>query len=410
MRRLRVLISAYACEPGQGSEPGVGWNVSREMAKYHDVWVLTRADNRAEIEFEVGRNPIPNLKFAYYDLPSWANSWAERGQGIQLHYLFWQHGAFAVAQKLHREILFDLSHHVTFVRYWMPSLLARLPVPFIWGPVGGGETAPPAFLEDFGREGRRFERLRDLARWLGEHDPFVRRTARRSRMALATTQETGARMRALGARNVRVMGESGLGSQAVAQIEQLADSTDRVRFVSVGRLVHWKGYHLGLRAFAAAELAGAEYWLVGDGPERQRLEALARSLGIADRVTFKGRQPRQETLRLLAQSSALVHPSLHDSGGWVCLEAMAASRPVICLDLGGPATQVTEEAGFRIAARAPGQAVRDMADAMRRLAEDSELQRRLGSGGRRRVGEELNWENKIRELSQKYYEVTGAAE
>ena len=49
IKRLRVLISAYACEPGKGSEPGV-WNFSKEMAKHHDLWVLTRLNNREIIE------------------------------------------------------------------------------------------------------------------------------------------------------------------------------------------------------------------------------------------------------------------------------------------------------------------------------------------------------------------------
>jgi hypothetical protein len=38
---MKILISAYSCEPGMGSEPGVGWNIAREVAKYHEVWVLT---------------------------------------------------------------------------------------------------------------------------------------------------------------------------------------------------------------------------------------------------------------------------------------------------------------------------------------------------------------------------------
>ena len=167
MKRLKVLISAYACEPGKGSEPGVGWNVAREMAKHHDIWVLTRANNRPAIEAELAENPVPGLHFAYYDLPRWAKWWKRGGRGVQLYYYLWQLGAYRVARRLHREVGFDLAHHVTFVKYWAPSLVSRLPVPFVWGPVGGGESAPKAFWDDFGPEGRRYERLRELARWLG---------------------------------------------------------------------------------------------------------------------------------------------------------------------------------------------------------------------------------------------------
>jgi len=169
-----------------------------------------------------------------------------------------------------------------------------------------------------------------------------------------------------------------------------------VRFLSLGRLLHWKGFELSLRAFArlAGRCPTSEYWIVGDGPERRRLERLVQSLGLTGKVRFWGKIPRSEVLGKLADCDVLVHPSLHDSGGWVCLEAMAAGRPVVCLDLGGPASQVTEETGFKIPAVSPGVAVRDLAVAMMRLAEDSSLRFRLGQGGRQRVAAHFEWDQK----------------
>ncbi|WP_318780277.1 hypothetical protein [Atlanticothrix silvestris] len=54
---MRILISAYACEPGQGSEPGVGWNVVREVSKYHHVWVLTSNCHR-QGDYYIGKDFI----------------------------------------------------------------------------------------------------------------------------------------------------------------------------------------------------------------------------------------------------------------------------------------------------------------------------------------------------------------
>ena len=68
-RLTRVLISAYACEPQRGSEPGVGWHWAVEAARHHDVWVLTRSAFRDAIERETARRPVPGLRFAYFDLP-----------------------------------------------------------------------------------------------------------------------------------------------------------------------------------------------------------------------------------------------------------------------------------------------------------------------------------------------------
>lgn len=411
---MKVLVSAYACEPGKGSEPGVGWNWVRQIVGFADeVWVITRANNRPVIEKALKETPLPNVHWVYFDLPRWARFWKKGQRGVHLYYYLWQVGIYFLARRLHRKVKFDLIHHVTFGNYWMPSFLALLPVPFIWGPVGGGESAPKPFYRTFSWRGRMHEYLRSFARWFGEHDPFVRMTARRAALALATTHETAGRVKNLGAFRVEVMSQVALPAEEIHQLAAVpAHTGNPFRLLSLGRLLHWKGFHLGLRAFArfVREFPRSEYWIVGDGPERRNLERLARELGVADRVRFWGALPRAEALKKLAECDVLVHPSLHDSGGWVCAEAMAAGRPVICLDLGGPALQVTEETGFKIPARTPEQAVREMAEAMLRLARDPELRLRMGEAARRLVREEFSWERRGEQIRQVYAAaVAGAA-
>lgn len=407
MRRLNVLLSAFACAPANGSELGVGWNTARELANHHQVWVLTQGIHRRAIEAELARNPVPNLHFEYYDLPHWASWWHRGRLSKQPYYYLWQFGAYRVARRLHREVGIDVAHHVTFVVYWKPSLMALLPVPFIWGPVGGGESAPRAFRADFTLRGMVYEAARDLARWVGERDPFVRLTARRSAVALATTEDTAVRFRGLGARQIRVFSQVGLNQEEMDHLHPQGawPSDTPTRFASVGRLLHWKGFHLGLRAFARARLSDAEYWVLGDGPEREPLQALAEELNISHQVKFWGRLPRAETLRTLGQCHALVHPSLHESGGWVCLEAMALRRPVLCLELGGPAVQVTKETGFKISANKPEQAVDELAGAMRVLSRDRDLAIGMGEAAHKRLVEHFNWSKKGAQIAEIYEEV-----
>ena len=406
MKPLKVLLSVYACEPDRGSEPGVGWSVAREMAKYHDVWVITRANNRASIDRALRGHAVPRLRFAYFDLPSWSRWWKRGPRGVMAYYYLWQIGIYFVGRRLHRQVGFDVVHHVTLGKYWAPSLLALLPVPFVWGPVGGAESAPRAFWASFGLRGKSHEVARAFARWLGEHDPLVRLTARRSALALAKTEETAHRLRGLGAREVRIFYEAGLRATELNQLARSSPSNGHpVRFAGIGNLLHLKGFHLGLCAFARASIKDAEYWIIGDGPERERLETAAQDLGIADRVRFWGRLPRDETLQRLAECHALVHPSLHDSGGWVCVEAMAIGRPVLCLDLGGPRAQVTEHTGLKVRARDPEQAVHDLAEAMQRLAGGPALRATLGEAGRRRSRDVFCWERKGALLNAMYAQV-----
>ncbi|MBD1847789.1 glycosyltransferase [Cyanobacteria bacterium FACHB-63] len=404
---MKVLLSAYACEPGRGTELGVGWNTAREVARHHEVWVLTRPDDgREAIEAELDRNPIPNLHFVYFTLPVWGSGW-KWGQGaFQIHYYLWQIQAYFVARQLHRKIGFDLVHHVTFVKYSTPSFLSMLPIPFIFGPVGGGESAPKAFWKSFSWRGKVYEVLRDLARRIGERDPFTLITVRRSVLTWATTEDTAKCLARMGARHVKALSQVGLLPEEITHLAGFSlDNQSPRRFISIGRLLHWKGFHLGLRAFAQARLGNeAEYWIVGNGPEQERLQHLAKELGVASQVKFWNEMPRDEMLQKLATCLALVHPSLHESGGFVCIEAMALGCPVICLDLGGPAVQVTEETGFKISASTPEQVVQEMATTMVQLVQDSTLRSRLGLAGQRRVKEIYNWQTRGQQISQLYEE------
>lgn len=391
---MKVLLSSYACEPGMGSEPGLGWNVAREVAKRHDVWLLTRPDeSREQIEAAMAADPNPRLKFVYCSLPIWKDSrcLGESG-GMQVHYYLWQIQAYRMARRLHGEIGFDVAHHVTHVKYYAPSLMSRLPIPFVFGPVGGGESTPPAFMKDFSLKARIYEFARGAVRRIGESDPLVRQTIRDAAVVRAPTQDSAARLRRLGAHDVEIVTESALDDDEIARLAQCAPPGDGPpRFISLGRLLHWKGFHLGLEAFAKAAIKGAEYWIVGDGPELERLKRQAAALGIASKVRFWGRLTRDETLARLADCHVLVHPSLHDAGGMTCLEGMAMGRPPICLDLGGPGAKVHSDAGVKVAAHTPEQAIADIAAAMTRLGSDPELRARMGAVGRRHVEENYRW-------------------
>jgi glycosyltransferase involved in cell wall biosynthesis len=244
----------------------------------------------------------------------------------------------------------------------------------------------------------------------GSGDPFVRRTARRAAVALATTAQSAERLRALGVRDVRPMSAMGLPAGEIAALGAMpVRRTGPFRMAAVGLLLYWKGFELAIRSLARlrAAVPDAELWIIGDGPERARLASVARGLGLGNSVRFLGGMPRADVLRNLAECDVLVHPSLHDSGGCVCTEALAAGRPVVCLDTGGPALQVTPECGFAVAANSPRQAMDDLALAIHALASNPELRLRMGEAARRRVREELWWDRKGEQLAAIYQEVLG---
>src|SRR5579863_10333831 len=118
-KKLKVLMSAYACEPDRGSEPGVGWQWAMEMSLLHDVTVLTRKNNRRVIEAALeslsGTRPVP--EFVYHNggpLLLWIK---ERFGAIRLYYILWQISAWGIISRLNQERRFDLMHHVTFAGF-----------------------------------------------------------------------------------------------------------------------------------------------------------------------------------------------------------------------------------------------------------------------------------------------------
>ena len=188
---MKILLSAYACEPGKGSEPGIGWNWALGLARAgHEVWVLTRANNRPAIERALAAIAPMSLHFVYYDLPAWARWWKRGGRGVRTYYLLWQWGAYRQARRLCRAIRFDLVHHLTFGVFRHPSFMGRLGLPFVFGPVGGGETAPRALRRTFPLRGYLADAARDAANWLVRIDPLMASVYRRAALTLCKTAET----------------------------------------------------------------------------------------------------------------------------------------------------------------------------------------------------------------------------
>ncbi len=392
---MRILVSAYACEPGRGSEPGVGWSAVNALAKDHDVWVVTRANNRCSIESQV----VPaRLRFVYVDAPPWL-LWFKRGNlGTQCYYYLWQAIAMMTVQRLVRQNRFDVVHHLTFARYWQPSALALSRTRFVWGPVGGGESMPAPLIAALPFNDWCFEQLRRLVRWLGEHDPWVRLTARRAAVALASTPETAQRLQRLGARQIVVCNQVALTEEEFEAIVAAERSPRAGTFLCAGNLVGWKGFAWVIEAFARVARPDMELRIAGDGRARRHLEALVREVTAASpqaRIRFLGALSRTALFDELYRSQCLIHPSGHDSGGWVCVEAMAAARPVVCLRLGGPDLLVPETAGLKLAAESPQQVVRDLSAAIRRIDQEPEWAARLGAAGRSAVRQHHLWSTKV---------------
>jgi glycosyltransferase involved in cell wall biosynthesis len=385
MQSLKILYSAYACEPGRGSEPGIGWHWALETARLgHEVWVLTRANNRAAIEQAATDHALPaTLHFAYYDLPARARFWKRKGRGVHLYYILWQWGAARVARTLHARERFTAVHHITFGVMRHPIFMDRLGIPCIVGPVGGGERAPLALRRHYPFGELCKTVLRDGVNLFARFDPWVRRMYREASLILAKTPQTLDWL----ARPYRAKAECML-EIGIARVSEEAAPRSRpagqLRMLFVGRFIPFKGMGLGLRALANLRARGidARLTMIGQGPLLAHWQGLARDVGAADAVSWVPWMSQVDLLLAYRDYDLLLFPSLNDSSGNVVLEALANGLPVVCLDLGGPA-QIADAACGRVVSvtgKDEAQVVASLADALEEIARDPALAQGLRSG------------------------------
>ena len=407
-RRLRILLSAYACEPHLGSEPGIGWHWATRLARAgHAVRVLTRANNRESIERALAAEPVANLSFAYYDLPAWMRRWKNHaGLWARIYYVLWQGGAYRVARRLCAETRFDIVHHITFGVFRHPSFMAFLGPPFVFGPVGGGETAPRELRKTFPLRGYVIDLVRDFANWIVRVDPLMAAMFRRSAATLCKTRETLSSIPARFREKCVVQVELGMDDRT-GQAPHRARESGGFRILYVGRLVYWKGLHLGLMAFAEFSRfhPDSRLTVIGRGPDEAWLHELSRELGVQDAVTWIPHLERAAVMRAYSRHDAFLFPSLHDSSGNVVLEALSCGLPVVCLDAGGPAVLVDPSCGFKVRPGEPQQVVEDLARALDALAQDPVLLRAMGQAAAFRARENFSWAHQILRMEQLYLAV-----
>ena len=395
----RVLICAYACLVSPEAEvPGGGdvmaWNLVNHLGCVHRLWVLTAAQNRKAIEAALKEKPLPSVQFVYVGLPSWLRGLIGRQVWVQLYAYLWQWKAYFVARRLHRRVRFDLFHHLTYENDWMASIIgAFLPIPYVRGPGGGDHRIPKPFLKGFGLGSRLAELRRSFGQWVFRHDPSFVLSQQRARVILACNREAIEGVPARWRHKVQLLSVNGIAADELAPPQPQAQS-EKFAVLSAGRLIPLKGFDLAFRAFAlfAAKRPEAEFTIVGQGPEVDHLERLMQGLGLEKQARIESWMPRERLLARMRSCDAFLFASLRDGGGLVVVEAMAAGKPVVCFDLGGPGLHVNEECGFKIPAHRPEQAVRDMALALEKLASDRNLCAQMGRAASERARRVYDWD------------------
>ncbi len=391
---MKILLSAYACEPNKGSEPAVGWQWMLALANQgHYVTVITRENNRSAIELEIAKLAI-RVQPVYFDLPAWCRQWKHWPGGLYLYYFFWQLGAYLRAKAEHRKTPFDVVHHITFVTFRQPSFMGCLGIPFILGPIGGGESSPRQLRNAFSFMGKIREYTRSFLILLVPIDPFMNFTFSRASLIACTTNETLQKIPKRYHSKCLVL--PAIGITISDNASPVAQAPISPSFLFIGRLLYWKGLHLLLRAFPAVlqRYPNTTLTIIGEGEDAAWLKHIALTFAIDHNIRWISQLAHNEISSAYLNHTAFVFPSLHDSGGLVVLESLAAGLPVICLRLGGPGVFVDSSCGISID---PTNCSEDdiqqhIADAMLKLIEQPQIRQQLSAHCRHRASQ-YTWQS-----------------
>lgn len=371
---MKILVTGYACDPFRGSEPGVGWRAVCRIARFHDVCVLTDSHNedgwkrakrdgiipdRVRARFIRDAHPCSENRWIAH-LQSWMNC-AEFNRLVLDAALAW-----------HAEENFDLCHQVTVAGWRMPSPLWQLPIPFVWGPIGGAGYIPWRFRGMLSPSGLLLEIMRDINTAWSRRTPAFRKCIRNAAVVFAANEETQDFLSPY--RNGKPLVKLPIASMPTETVQRFTrpeagvdqSPCSPLRLFAGGNMEGRKGGSLALRALALAKAEGLKfhYTVAGGGPDVPNLIRLCTELGLESEVVFRDGYSGDEYIQALHTSDVYYLPSFRESTPVTLLEAcLAACYPVVAdtsaqgeivRAVGGTAVPVTSMVGL----------IRGLADAL----------------------------------------------
>ena len=347
---LKILMSAYACEPGAGSEYGVGWMVPTTMVRKYpedQIFVLTRSRCKEKIEKSLANDSsLANIHFLYYDIPSWMfyKNEIQSNWGEQINYLLWQWLVRKFVRKMNKIYHFDIFHHLTFNQYRTPSPGFWLDIPFVMGPIGGAECIAPAFWEDLESNTVKKEGIRQKGKDLKIFKWYNTRN-KNNKVILCSCKENLNRLKPYGNKSrLELMPAIAFDKKDFADISQ-NETQNTFEMIYAGKAWDWKGIHIFLKAAKVALMdklsaKSQQKWsikLIGIRFEEEQKKVMGwvDELGLQNHVTLIPFIQRSELLKMLANCSLSVYPAFRDSGSMSVLEACALGCPSICFNAGG---------------------------------------------------------------------------
>jgi glycosyltransferase involved in cell wall biosynthesis len=406
--RLRILLLAPDAHPEAICGPLIAYSQAQALGRLHDVTIVVRPSGEEALRrtqgsirsVEVIRLPLVDRMYVWSIRRIFRNNYnnqALHAFSYPLSVVFeWQAWRQIRARIMAGE--FDIVLRLLPVSTVTPSpfafFLRNGPVPFVIGPVNGGLPWPAGFRQAKIQNGW-IAGFRRLYRFL----PFARSTYRCASAVIVGSSHTYAELRTH-REKLFFLPENGVDCSLCPGALRRREPDAKLDLVFAGSLIPLKACDLALQGAAPLLRDGlARFTVIGDGPERGRLEKLAKSLGIEKAVSFCGFLRHDEVMQRLRSADVLVFPSIRDFGAGVVFEALALGVVPVVADFGGPGDIVHRGVGCKVHLTNETEVVSQIEETLRGFARDKDGLDRLRRQGVSYARELFSWDAKAQTLT-----------
>lgn len=406
---MKILINAYACSPGMGSEPGMAWNWVSNLAKFCELHIITEGEFREKIETVVPTlEQGGNMHFYYNPVSEKIRKmcWNQGDWRFYKYYREWQWKTYLLAKDICQKEHIDILHQLNMIGFREPGYLWQLSeengVPFVWGPVDAKDKFPVAYLDGAGLKTKLFMRLKNFLTGIQlRYSKRVLLAARQSSVIFSASSNSQRSFKKYMNIDSPLLNETG----CYVQDHPIVDKTDKETFdvLWVGKMDFRKQLALALQTVAKSENNKLRLHIMGGG-DAESYQSLAKSYGIADKCIWHGAVSHDEVQDIMQKSDIFLFTSVAEGTPHVVLEAISNNLPVVCFDTCGQGDAVNDKVGRKIPLSFPCQSVSDFAKLLNELEDNRSLLKQLSENCKERQ-QELSWEEKAKTMMEWYEKI-----
>lgn len=412
----RILINSYACCPGMGSEPGMGWNWIVSLAKYCELHIVTEGEYRPQIEEWVQRpehkSLSRNMHFYYNPVTEKVRKmcWNQGDWRFYYYYKKWQNKTANIARIICQKESIEVLHQLNMIGFREPGYLWQVSketgIPFVWGPVGGLKVFPMQYAKDAPIRMRCFLWLKNLlTAWQLKYDKRVDEALRQSSVLIASIPDS----------YKAIKKNKGIDSIIIPETSTSVHQDfpkDVNRFQKQTMTILWVGkFDFRKRLDMAIAIIGnlkkkhgkIILKVMGSGSDSQQRSArmLATRNDVEQNIQWMGNCPNSQVKEEMQKADLFLFTSVNEDTSTVVLEAISNFLPVMCFDTCGMSEVITDDVGVKIPLTTPEQSLKDFANQIDYLYHHRERLIEM-SGNCLRRAKELSWDNKAKRMVHLY--------